>query len=837
MKRKLLTILSIVLVAAVAVSATSFLKFRKEINDTERLASYRLVTGIADSGSERLVKKLIKDLFNQKVKNSSSRSHLFLHLINDSQTALEYGYQTDSLNNRFIIARSGNGLFVIGNDDASVNRALYYLVFKLTDENGRLLLKQGERFVEESHKYVNVQSSTGIPLSDYGIEYPKNCEKYADMLNYYISQACNMSLLTTTKDFSRSIDLNIQPSLYNDCQVEILSDVCIRISANSAVNLVKGLEQFANEYLGYMFAGTEREKISAVTPNIIIRNHYQQVPWIIQREPILTLWNTNYPRGIYLNDSTSLKTDLMSYSDEQLYEYVKMMKYCGFTGIQVTDMCSAWAGAGGYEYVHERLRLLADAAHSLNMSFTLWVWGAEFTGYGWVDNTVTYSKGNHDYARENPEVINTFDKYYSIYASLADVTDRLIAHYYDPGNLSDSDDIAFFANMLVSKFREVNPEVAFGVNCWVDAYDKKSFVNALGNNITLYENGSHSNEADYESFRGFCAKTGCMVGTWAWNNCEMEIDQLAQMNYQPHIAQNTYLTAAKYDSISKPEYWSEMDSNHVINIFSLYAGASLLQDPNQDLSTLTYKIASEAVGDKYAADFADILTLVEDARSGRSVDEFTWSSENYILSSNNYDSAAIITRSDKAIQTLEQMIAENPEANTLPLPISLCDLLKLILPQINQIKEYAQFRSEYDTLINKASAGESPEILLETVNHIKKPISEYNTVIGLWGQIEARNQQLLLYDFCQKYDLPWEPDPTFKQAQKNIIYSYFVSSQKGHSEPVMQYEPYFQYGVAYGNDYTISLVEELIQEGLFSKDFQTGGIYITDWEHYKYNFN
>lgn len=132
----------------------------------------------------------------------------------------------------------------------------------------------------------------------------------------------------------------------------------------------------------------------------------------------------------------ALNSEVLSFSDDQLYQYIKTMKYCGFTGIQVTDMCSAWAAYGGPEFVHERLRYMADVSHSLDMKFTLWVWAAEFTGYGWVDNMVSYyDKDLSEFAYENPQALATFDKYYSIYAELADCSDRVIAHFHDSGNL------------------------------------------------------------------------------------------------------------------------------------------------------------------------------------------------------------------------------------------------------------------------------------------------------------------------------------------------------------------------------------------------------------------
>ena len=129
------------------------------------------------------------------------------------------------------------------------------------------------------------------------------------------------------------------------------------------------------------------------------------------------------------------------------------------------------------------------------------------------------------------------------------------------------------------------------------------------------------------------------------------------------------------------------------------------------------------------------------------------------------------------------------------------------------------------------SDGASTESIQEKLQTISTPISEFNTVTGLWGQIEARAQQEMLLDFCVENGLDMPDDATFRQTAKNRIYYYFASYQKGHAEPVLQY------GVAFGPETTLELVQELTEEGLFSVDESTGGLFLTDWEHYKYAFN
>ena len=77
-------------------------------------------------------------------------------------------------------------------------------------------------------------------------------------------------------------------------------------------------------------------------------------PWIAEREATVCTWKMDYDRGFISNMQTSLMVDFVSLSDRQLANYVQMMKACGFTGIQVTDMVSAWRACGSWEIVHDR---------------------------------------------------------------------------------------------------------------------------------------------------------------------------------------------------------------------------------------------------------------------------------------------------------------------------------------------------------------------------------------------------------------------------------------------------------------------------------------------------
>ena len=678
------------------------------------------------------------------------------------------------------------------------------------------------------------------PITEYEITYEGGDAKSAALLlSSYINNVSGFEIKVskeTNDDNPKHIKV-IWPKDNKDFEYHetIIRDGDITIIGDCEAELINAVNAFANSFLGYEFAGTSWERINLSNSALRIPSTLEvEEPWIEKREPIITLWKVNSPRGVFLNENTSLKVDVMSYSEDELYSYVRMMKHLGFTGIQVTDMCSAWAGSGGIEPVHDKIRFMADAAHSMDMDFTLWVWGAEFTGYGWVDNEVTYDEGDYGVARNNPEVQACFDKYYNYYAELADCCDRVIAHFYDPGNLGDANDVAYFSEILRDKFLAKNPDIDFGVSCWVDQFDKNTLVNALGQDITLYEGMQHNHDENYAPFRQTVSNLGCRLGMWEWNGCEMEIDQLAQMNYQPTILQENYRTLREYDGVMKPEYWSTMDSYHVLNVFSLYCASRLEQNPDEDLIELTDEIAKLAVGEEYASDFADMLLLIEEARSGYTWNDFFWDNPDYLLKSDKYPYDDIIDKCERLLPVLDKMIDEGIESNGLPLPIPLKDVLSLIRPHLTQIYEYACFRRDFDLFLASYKAGADAT---EALDKLSVPVSEYNCVIGLWGQIEARAQRELVVEFCLDNDLVPPVNADFDMNRKYRIYQYFCMYQKGHDEPVIQYPPYFQYGAAYNEYDTPRLVNELIEEGVFTKNTEDEGAYLTDWDNYRLAFN
>ncbi len=654
-------------------------------------------------------------------------------------------------------------------------------------------------------------------------------------LQYYIQRTGGGGLPVVSKPGKAQHSITLRIDRKQDPEKTIsIENGEVTISAVDQEALYDGVYLFLDTYLGWCKAGTEEAHISSVSSVIHVPGDTAgEEAWMEEREAIVTLWNVNWARGIYLDNAVSVKNNILYYTEDQLYEYVKLMKHCGFTGIQVTDMCAAWAGLGSWQAVHEKIRTMAEAAHSLDMKFTLWVWGAEFSGYGWADETVVYHT-NGDFAFNSGEAMATFEKYYSIYADLADCCDRLIGHYYDPGNLFTAEEIAYFAGMLRDKFQAVNPEIDFGISCWVDVYDKDIFIRELGSDITLYEQGYRDNpQAQYTAFRTAVSNYGCRLGTWSWGTCETEIDQLAQMNFNLDYIRSVYQMARNYDVIAKPSYWSEMDSYHILNVFSLYCAGRMLIDPDIPEEVLLRELSVAAVGEKYAEAFGEMLDLIQDARTGSTHATFTWADDNYILKSADYPARDILARCEAGIPILQEMIDTELESYSLPFPVSLNAVLRMMMPHMQQIKSFAEFRIGLEELERAYGEGTAPEALAARLAEIAEPVKSYNTVVGSWGQAEARAQHEMVVDFCRRTGMEIPCNAVFRENRKLHIYMQMVAFQMGKKTP--HCESTYQWNYAYGDE-TGELIEELVEEGLLIRS-QDGSFYLADWENYIYHFN
>lgn len=566
-------------------------------------------------------------------------------------------------------------------------------------------------------------------------------------------------------------------------------------------------------------------------------------PWIAEREATVCTWKVDYNRGFISNMATSLLVDFISMSNRQLREYVGMMKACGFTGIQVTDMVSAWRASGSWEFVHDRYKLLADELHRQGMNFTVWCWAAEFSGHGWHDESVAYTSDDPEIpAYKDEKVLVSFNKYYDIYADLAPYADRVIAHFFDPGRLKDTESIIYFTGLLADKFRAKNPNIKIAIDTWGCPPDYPSeLVKAGMDDIMLMELPflpTWREEGKRARFREGVKSLGCGLGSWGWYTCEYEIDQMPLMCVNNRVLSDVYnRIKAEADSVMTPSYWSEMDSYHVLNFFSMYAAGHLLTDPNADPDALLAESAEAITGTAHPENTKKLLSaleLIRDARCGDRWESYWWTEKEYILVNGEY--APILARADRIIADFETLLTEDEPTDGIPFPVKRNHLYRLILPHLYQIRQFAQFRVGLAELRALAESGVDPALLQEKVNALPFEIPEYNTVVGLWGQPEARVAYIMLCTFCKEYDLV-APDRSYMRFTfKRRLQDALCARQRGLSSPLRVTPKFYEGGKPYGIEYTASLMDELTREGVLEKG--DDGLYqLTNWSDYRFDFN
>jgi hypothetical protein len=491
---------------------------------------------------------------------------------------------------------------------------------------------------------------------------------------------------------------------------------------------------------------TEQKETALSIPDL----HITESPWIPRREWTLCSWDPTFVRGVFHNPNVDKRVNVFLYSDRQIEDYVNMFDAFGFSGCQLMESANSYATFGSAEGYENRLKKFAKAVHNNGQQVTLWVWAAQFNGYGWIDTSVKYIPSQGYTAFTDPGVRASFEKYYNQYAQMAPYVDMLITHFYDPGSLKDRSDVFNYMRLLQNKFKSKNPQVKFAVDFWASNSDSAYMKELVDNGFKdvlflesgmphLYQNGRR--EALHEQAR----RQGLSLGVWGWHGIEKETDQDAKMHVNAQVLSNFYRQvrdgAYKIQPIS---YWSEMEAYHLNNIFSAYAASQLLWNPDRDPDEILSEIALGIWGPRNGPKVLRALQLIQDIRSGPTWDTY-WGHKGRIpyyygteQPKNDLERAASV------LQELESLKTDTAYVPKFPLPFPPSTFIELMLPHIKQIRAFAEFRVKEKAVRDAAGKGASPEELSRMAAEIWKPIPDYNTWIGTYGQPEARAQETMM---------------------------------------------------------------------------------------------
>ncbi len=574
-------------------------------------------------------------------------------------------------------------------------------------------------------------------------------------------------------------------------------------------------------------------------PGLVIPDlRVTEAPWIPRREWSAPMWSPEFVRGVFSNPNADKRLNIWLYGDAQIERYVEMFDWFGYSGGQLHETASAYAMFGSAEATQSRLKKFARALRANGASVTLWAWAAQFNGYGWVDDTVTYVPAPGQTAFSDPKVRASFERAYDNYAKLAPEVDLLIAHFYDPGQLKNRADVFAYLRLLRDKFRAINPRVQLGVDFWYAGAEADYMQQLLDHgfrDVLFLENTMpHTyppgrREALHEEAR----KRGVQMGVWGWHTAEIETDQNPNMHVNAKLLSHFYRQVRDGAHRIQPiTYWSEMEAYHLNNIFSHYAAAQLLWNPDRDPDELLREIAEGIWGPRNGPAMLAALQLIQDVRTGPTWDTYWIFLPTYRLGTP--DARDDLRRAEEAVASLEKMQTDAAFVPKFPLPFPPATLVELTLPHLRQIRHFAEFRIAFGELQAAAKTGLPREELSRRAQAVWNPVREYSNWIGMFGPRETAVQEKMLTDFAREQGFALKAPGWMRWRDANRQLQSLQNRQRGTAAPLLfkadapQLWREFLWPVEKGRD----RFQLLLDNGLVE---QAGGdtYRLANWEEYR----
>ena len=510
-------------------------------------------------------------------------------------------------------------------------------------------------------------------------------------------------------------------------------------------------------------------------------------PWIPQREWTVCPWAPDQVRRAFSNPAVDKRLNIWLYGDQQIKEYVDMFDAFGFNGCQLMETSANYAALGSPEAFRDRQIKFAKAVRENGQHVTYWVWAAQFDDYGWYDPEVIYKPAKGNTAFNDPGVRAVFEKYYNGYAKMAPYVDMLIAHFYDPGSLTNREDVFSYLGLLQKKFKEKNPDIQMGVDFWAAGspaeYMQQLINHGFGNSLLLemslpYIYPGTKREELHEAAK----QRNLKMGMWGWYMTEYETDQRPMMHVNAKALKDFYQQVKNGAHRIQPfTYWSEMEAYHLNNIFTMYAAAQLLWNPDRDADEILEEIAEGIWGPRNGQMVLDALKLIQDTRSGPTWNTFWWTTKEYRLGT--ADAKADLDRAEKIIMDLERMETDKLFVPKFPLPFPPATFIDITLPHLRQIKAFAAFRVKEMEIRKSAGNGISKEELTRLVTEAWQPIPDYNTWIGSFGQPEEAMQEKMINKLSKDLQLDVKMPGWLKYRNANRYLQRIENLQRKQHDP------------------------------------------------------
>ena len=191
-------------------------------------------------------------------------------------------------------------------------------------------------------------------------------------------------------------------------------------------------------------------------------------------------------------------------------------------------------------------------------------------------------------------------------------------------------------------------------------------------------------------------------------------------------------------------------------------------------------------------------------------------------------------RAARAMALMKEISMDKHMDHALPLPVEPQVIARLIIPQLDQIRQFAEFRAGMKNLEKMYGEGASKEALSAELERLWQPVPDYNGVIGVWGQIEQRTQTYYVRLFCKKAGIPIPKRPWRRFMWMKRFYETLGVAQRGCPGPVYFNRDFYEGGYPFLDEYE-EIMEDLVNLGVFIKN-EEGKVCLADWDNYKYDF-
>ena len=134
-------------------------------------------------------------------------------------------------------------------------------------------------------------------------------------------------------------------------------------------------------------------------------------------------------------------------------------------------------------------------------------------------------------------------------------------------------------------------------------------------------------------------------------------------------------------------------------------------------------------------------------------------------------------------------------------------------------------------------AGADAAELQALVDALPAEVPEYNCIIGLWGQPEARVAHILLNTFCRDNNLCAPKRRAVRYTYKRRMYDALCVRQRGKDYPVYVGPKYYENAGPWGVDMATEMLNELVEEGALIRREEDGLYALANWSDFRFDFS